>query len=102
MSQSAMLAPREHPTKEKHAPEATTPLLTQSLEDQNLAERVERALRTRGYWALHAVRVSVRARVVFLEGRVSSYYLKQLAQATALAVPGAHQIRNDLDVVQPK
>ena len=34
-------------------------------------------------------------------GRVSSYYLKQLAQATALAVPGAHQIRNDLNVIPP-
>ena len=102
MSQSATRPTREHPTEEKHAPGATAPLLTRSLEDQHLAERVERALRARGYWALHAVRVSVRTRVVFLGGRVSSYYLKQLAQATALDVLGAHQIRNDLDVVQPE
>lgn len=96
MSQSVTLPTREHPIKEEHAPVATTPLLTQNLEDQQL---VERAIRARGYWALHAVRVSVRTRVVFLGGRVCSYYLKQLAQETALAVPGAHQIRNDLDVV---
>ena len=101
MSQSATLPTREHPTEEKHAPQATAPLLTQSLEDHRLAERVERALRATGYGALRTVRVSVNARVVILGGRVSSYYLKQLAQATALAVPGAHQIRNDLDVVQP-
>lgn len=98
MSQSATLPTREHSTKEQHAPEATAKFLTQSLEDQHLAERVERALRPRGYWPLHAVRVSVRTRVVFLGGRVCSYYLKQLAQETALTVPGAHQIRNDLDV----
>lgn len=73
----------------------------QCLEDQRLAERVENALRTTGYGALHTVRVSVHARVIILEGRVSSYYLKQIAQATALAIPGAHQIRNGLDVVRP-
>jgi osmotically-inducible protein OsmY len=69
------------------------------VEDQHLAERVERALYARGYGALHSVRVSVRSRVVCLEGPVPSYYLKQLAQETARAVPGAHQIRNDLHVV---
>ena len=92
---------REHPNEEKDALQATAPLLTQSLEDHRLAERVERALRATGYGALRTVRVSVNARVVILGGRVSSYYLKQVAQATALAVPGAHQIRNGLDVVQP-
>jgi len=101
MSQSATLPSRQHPTEERLAPQATAPLLTQSLQDHRLAERVERALRATGYGALRAVRVSVNARVVILGGRVSSYYLKQLAQATALAVPGAQQIRNDLDVVQP-
>ena len=41
-------------------------------------------------------------RVVILGGRVSSHYLKQVAQSTAQAVPGAHQIRNDLHVFKPK
>ncbi|HKI38550.1 MAG TPA: BON domain-containing protein [Gemmataceae bacterium] len=91
----------EHPNEEEGAPQATASLLTRSLEDQRLAERVEGALRATGYGALRAVRVSVNARVVLLGGRVSSYYLKQLAQATALVVPGAHQIRSGLDVVQP-
>jgi len=91
----------EHPNDEKGAPQATATLLTQSLEDQCLAERVERALRATGYGSLRTVRVSVNARVVILEGRVSSYYLLQVAQATALAVPGAQQVRNGLDVVQP-
>jgi len=100
MRQSATLPTRQHRTEEKHPPRATVPLLTQCLEDYRMAERVERALHATGYAALRAVRVSVNARVVILGGRVSSYYLKQLAQATTLAVPGARQIRNDLDVVQ--
>ena len=41
------------------------------------------------------------ARVVMLLGRVPSYYLKQIAQMTALTVPGTHQIDNRLDVVSP-
>ena len=83
----------EHPNEEKDALQATTPVLGRSLEDHRLAERVECALRATGYGALHTVRVSVHALVIILEGRVSSYYLKQIAQATALAIPGAHQIR---------
>jgi hypothetical protein len=93
---------REHSNEEKDAPQGTTPLLTPSLEGHRLAERVERALRATGYGALHTVRVAVNARVVILGGRVSSYYLKQVAQATTLAVPEVHQIRNGLHFVQPK
>ena len=101
MSQSATLPTREHPNEEKDALQESAALLTQSLEDHRLAERVERALRATGYGVLRTVRVAVNARVVILGGRISTYYLKQLAQATALAVPGVHQVRNDLDVVQP-
>jgi len=87
--------------EEKDALQTTAPLLTPSQEDFSLAERVERALRATGYGSLRAVLVSASAGVVILLGRVPSYYLKQIAQATALAVPGAHQIHNGLDVVQP-
>lgn len=90
-----------HPDEEKDALQTTTLLLTQNREDLRLAERVEGALRATGYGCLRAVLVSVSARVVLLRGRVPSYYLKQIAQVTALAVPGAHQIHNGLDVVQP-
>ena len=75
--------------------------LMQSLEFLRLAERIERALHATGYGALRDVEVVVNARIVRLVGRVSSYYLKQLAQVTALTVPGAHQIHNDLDVMPP-
>jgi osmotically-inducible protein OsmY len=102
MNQSAMLDSRESPAEEMQPYAATAQHMTPSLDDQRLAERVERALRSRGYWALHLVRVSVRMRVIYLGGRVCSYYLKQLAQETALAVPGSDQIRNDLRVEGPK
>jgi osmotically-inducible protein OsmY len=66
-----------------------------------LAERVERALRATGYGPLRGIEVTVRARLVILGGRVPSYHLKQVAQTAALAVPGAHQVRNELAVGRP-
>jgi len=98
MSQSATLPTHECPTAEKYAPQAAAPLLTQSREDCRLAERVEHALRATGYRPLCAIEVAVNARIVHLLGHVPSDYLKQVAQVTALAIPGAHQIHNDLDV----
>jgi osmotically-inducible protein OsmY len=92
----------KHAGEEKDALQATDPLPTQSWKDERLAEQVENALRTTGYGALRSVRVSVCAGVVILAGRVSSYYLKQIVHETALAVPGARQIRNGLNVVRPK
>jgi osmotically-inducible protein OsmY len=67
--------------------------------DSGLAERVERALRATGYSPVHAVEVSVRGRLVILRGRVPSYYMKQLAQAAVLDVPGVRDLRNDVLVV---
>jgi osmotically-inducible protein OsmY len=62
---------------------------------------VARALCATGYGSLRGIAVTVRDRVVILEGRVPSYYLKQVAQAAARAVPGGYQIRNDLEVERP-
>jgi osmotically-inducible protein OsmY len=77
------------------------PLESPSLEDRRLAERVERALRASGYGPLRALGVAVQARLVILSGPVPSYYLKQVAQAIALTVPGAHAVRNALHVARP-
>jgi osmotically-inducible protein OsmY len=96
-----ILPTREHSGEGGDVLQATAPLRTQSPEDLGLAERVERALRATGYGSLRAVEVSVHARVVILGGRVPSYYLKQVAQTTALAVPGAHRVRNNLEVTRP-
>jgi osmotically-inducible protein OsmY len=69
--------------------------------EPSLAERVERALRATGYPALRTIDVSVRGRLVVLQGRVPSYYMKQMAQAIAMAIPAVQELRNDVDVVSP-
>jgi osmotically-inducible protein OsmY len=74
------------------------PLRTECLEDLCLAERVASALWATGYGSLRDVRVTVHERLVILEGRVPNFYLKEVALANALAVPGTHQVRNDLEV----
>jgi osmotically-inducible protein OsmY len=80
---------------------AMAEFLAQSLEDLDLAQRVARALHATGRGPLRGIEVTVRARAVVLAGRVPSYYLKQIAQAAALAVPGIDQIHNGLEVVKP-
>jgi osmotically-inducible protein OsmY len=104
MSQSAsLLTPpaREGAGGEADTVRGTASLPGESQEDLRLAERVARALRATGYGPLRDLEVTVQARLVILGGRVPSYYLKQVAQTTALAVPGAHQVRNDLAVGRP-
>jgi osmotically-inducible protein OsmY len=100
MAPSAALPtlPAREPRGERTDGVQVAPLLMPSVEDLRLAERVERALRATGYGPLRGIQVRVQARLVILGGRVPSYYLKQVAQAAALAVPGAHQVRNDVEV----
>src|SRR5262245_12152702 len=69
-------------------------------DELRLAEGVERTLRAAGYGPLRVL--AVHARVVKLGGRVCSYHLTQVAQPTALAVPGARQVRNALAAGRPK
>jgi osmotically-inducible protein OsmY len=88
----------KHGGEEKDDSERTAQLTREILEDLQLTERVERALRSTGYGPLRDVEISVNAGVVLLLGRVPSYFLKQIAQAAALAVPEAHQIHNGLEV----
>jgi len=102
MPQAVAVVPCEpHRDKETHAVHAAALLATQSLEDRCLAERVERALRATGYAPLRAVEVSACGRLIILRGRVPSYYMKQLARAAALEVPGVRDLRNDVEVVRP-
>lgn len=100
MSRYATAQTYVRPTDGKYDSEASAQDLTPSPEDQDLAKRVEHAMHASSYWDLHVVRISVRTQVVCLSGRVCSYYLKQIAQETALTVAGTHRIRNDLSVVQ--
>jgi osmotically-inducible protein OsmY len=81
---------------------ASAVVLPQSPEDLDLTERVKCALRATGHSPLRGIKVTVHAGFVIFGGRVPSYYVKQVAQATALIVAGVRHIRNDLDVIRPK
>jgi len=85
--------------EDKGALHTTAPLVTPSLEDLRLAELIEHALHATGYSMLRDIKVFVNARIVHLVGRAPSYYMKQIAQVTALAVPGTLAIHNEVDVV---
>jgi osmotically-inducible protein OsmY len=104
MAQSAappILPAPERTGEETGAAQRAALLLRQRQDDLGLAELVERALRATGSGPLRGIEVTVHAGFIILGGRVPSYYLKQVAQATALAVAGARQARNDLDVGRP-
>lgn len=63
-----------------------------------LADVVRDALaQTRRSW-LQRVVVTAEGGTVVLQGQVPSYYLKQMAQAIALALPGVERVRNELRV----
>jgi osmotically-inducible protein OsmY len=72
---------------------------TETADKSAIPARVEMSLRTTGYLALRNVHVSSIPSGVQLKGTVSTYHLKQLAQATALRVPGVREVRNELAVV---
>jgi osmotically-inducible protein OsmY len=76
-------------------PNAVSP---QERKNMRLAEWVRLVLYATGYGSLRVVEVSVRAGVAYLGGRVPNYHLKQIAQTTALTVPGIEHVQNDLEV----
>src|SRR5262249_46261898 len=94
--------PMLHSEKQHRKVTAVSPgptwLLSLARRDRRLAEQVALALFATGYPALRNLEVVVGDRLVLLRGRVPSYYLKQLAQAAALAVPEVHQLCNQLEV----
>jgi osmotically-inducible protein OsmY len=85
----------------KDAPDETPSLLSHSVVDLDLAERIRRALNATGYSPLRAIEVAVHDGQISLRGRVPSYFMKQIAQATVMAVPGVGELCNELDVIRP-
>jgi osmotically-inducible protein OsmY len=98
---SPLILPIGEPKGEQMNADGAATLLTQRVVDLDLAARVGCALRATGYAPLRGVEVTVHERLVILRGHVPSYHLKQVAQGTALAVLGAQEVRNDLEVDQP-
>lgn len=69
------------------------------LQDSGVADAARRRLRQSGYPALHEIECQHHEGIVFLRGRVRSYYLKQVAQEAIRCVAGVEQIINDIEVV---
>lgn len=70
-----------------------------ALQDSAVAETARRRLRQNGYLTLCEIDCRYHEGIVFLRGRVSSYYLKQVAQETIRCLAGVEQIINDIEVV---
>jgi hypothetical protein len=67
----------------------------------SIKELAESQLRGSAYLALQHVTCEFRAGVLTLRGRLSSYYLKQIAQAAVAPVDGVKRIDNRIEVVAP-
>jgi hypothetical protein len=65
---------------------------------QEIAEIAQAALRRSAYFELHDVACDFSGGVLTLRGRVPTYYLKQIAQASVADVPGVVEVCNLVEV----
>jgi osmotically-inducible protein OsmY len=72
-----------------------------SKEKQLVQAEAQSRLRTSGYYELHVVSCDFHEGVLTLRGRVSSFYLKQVAQELIRRMDGAEEVNNRLEVVAP-
>lgn len=70
-----------------------------SLPPADVTEAAERCLRSNPYLALKNVTCAYRDGVLLLQGCLSSYYLKQVAQQVVARVEGVRRIDNQIMVV---
>ena len=63
-----------------------------------LAAEVSRAIAATGRFSNGQLNVSAAGDIITLRGRVTSFYQKQIAQATALAIVGPGHVRNEVEV----
>ncbi len=66
--------------------------------DQQIVERVQDVLNSSGYPQLRQLRIHFDHGRVTLQGRLATYYLKQLAQTLVLSVEGVRDLDNDVKV----
>lgn len=69
---------------------------------QEIAEIAQAALRRSAYFELRTLSCDFAGGVLTLHGRVPTYYLKQLAQAAVVGVPGVVEIDNRVEVALPR
>ena len=64
----------------------------------SIAALARERLMSSGCRALQQVRCDYHEGTLFLSGKVSTYYLKQLAQETVREMPGVNEISNRIEV----
>ena len=69
---------------------------------EEIAELAQQALRRSSYFELRNVSCEFSGGVLILRGRVPTYHLKQLAQASVADVPGVVEVHNRVEVVMPR
>jgi osmotically-inducible protein OsmY len=65
---------------------------------QEIAEIAQATLRQSPHFELHEVSCEFSGGVLTLRGRLSSYHLKQFAQAAVAEVPGVVEVHNCVEV----
>jgi hypothetical protein len=65
---------------------------------QEIGEVAQAALRRSPYYELHNIVCEFSGGILTLRGRVPTYYLKQLAQATIADLPGVIEVNNRVEV----
>ncbi|MBX6311944.1 MAG: BON domain-containing protein [Isosphaeraceae bacterium] len=65
---------------------------------QELADSLERLIQSRTHGRVRDLRVVLEGQKVVIRGRVSSYYMKQLAQHGALDALGGQRLINEIQV----
>jgi osmotically-inducible protein OsmY len=68
---------------------------------QEIAEIAQTVLRRSAYFELRNVSCDYSGGVLTLRGRVPTYHLKQLAQASVAEVPGVIEVHNHVEVATP-
>jgi osmotically-inducible protein OsmY len=68
---------------------------------QEIADIAQAELRRSSYFELRDIACDFSGGILTLRGRVPSYHLKQLAQATVAEVPGVIEVHNQVEVVMP-
>ena len=71
-----------------------------SKEKQVVQAEAQSRLRKSGYHELHVVSCEFHEGVLTLRGRVSSFYLKQVAQEVIRRLDGAEEVNNRLEVAE--
>lgn len=74
------------------------PLPETLAEAEKLAASIERAVSRETCGRVRNLRVKVSRKGVTLTGRCTTYYTKQQAQHAAMAFPGGHALRNEIEV----